>query len=96
MTDPDPINDPSNVEVRQVSSPDTPIEQQRAELAGTVDALSDRLDVGARVSAATDRATHAAVDTARDNRTALLGGVGAMVLCAVAVIVVRRRRAVHT
>ncbi|MGC4935980.1 DUF3618 domain-containing protein [Gordonia sp. DT30] len=88
----DPINDPTNVEVRQVASENTPIEEQRAELADTVDALTNRLDVPARVGAAKDRATHAAVDTARDNQTTIIGAVAAVVVALGAIIVIRRRR----
>ena len=68
-----------------------PVEQQRAEIAETVDALTQKLDVPARVkSTASD-----SVDTVR--RTAsqnpqLLAALGAAVAAAVVVRVVRRRR----
>ncbi|MAU81470.1 DUF3618 domain-containing protein [Gordonia sp. Z-3] len=69
---------------------DPPVEQQREELAQTVDALTDKLDVRARAHDAAEHTVQAASATARDNRQLLIG-VAAAVLAVGAVVVIRRR-----
>ncbi|MEE4021796.1 DUF3618 domain-containing protein [Gordonia sp. PKS22-38] len=63
-----------------------PVEQQRAELAETVDALARKADVKARVQ---DSAADLA-QTARNNQNTLAAG-GAAALGLVAVLVITRR-----
>ncbi|GAC68287.1 DUF3618 domain-containing protein [Gordonia soli] len=76
------------------ASADTPppVEQQREELAETVDALVRKADVPARVSAAATDAAQSAQATAKANQPALIGAAVAAVLAVVGVVVVRRRR----
>ncbi|ASR02114.1 DUF3618 domain-containing protein [Gordonia rubripertincta] len=69
-----------------------PIEQQREELAETVDALAAKLDVPARVNTAASETAHTAKVKAEENRTALIGVAVAAVLAIGTVIIVRRRR----
>ncbi|MBD0863943.1 DUF3618 domain-containing protein [Gordonia sp. zg691] len=69
-----------------------PIEQQREELAETVDALTAKLDVPSRLSdAAADTAATAKVK-AQENRTVLIGVAAAALVAIGAVVVLRRRR----
>ncbi|MBY6368088.1 DUF3618 domain-containing protein [Rhodococcoides corynebacterioides] len=76
-----------------------PVEQQREELAQTVEALAAKVDVPARVSAATREQTEKAQELAREGVSAvkenpqtaglsLAGVAGALLL----VFVIRRRR----
>ncbi|MDY6810336.1 DUF3618 domain-containing protein [Gordonia sp. HNM0687] len=67
-----------------------PVEQQREELAQTVDALTDKLDVRARAQDAANRTVQSATATARDNQQLLIG-VAAAVLAVGAVVVIRRK-----
>ncbi|MCK8615345.1 DUF3618 domain-containing protein [Gordonia sp. C13] len=69
-----------------------PIEQQREELAETVDALAAKLDVPARVNTAASETAQTAKVKAEENRTTLIGVAVAAVLAIGAVIVVKRRR----
>lgn len=69
-----------------------PIEQQREELAETVDALAAKLDVPARVNTAASETAHTAKVKAEENRTALIGVAVAAVLAIGTVIIVERRR----
>lgn len=64
------------------------IERTRAELAGTVDALSDKLNVKKQASDKVDVAKTAVVDHQRE--VAIGGGVAAALV--VLVLVIRRRR----
>ena len=68
-----------------------PVEQQREELAETVDALAAKLDVPARVNAAAAETAYTARVKAEENRTVLIGAAVAAAL-AVGTVVVRRRR----
>ncbi|WP_439031977.1 DUF3618 domain-containing protein [Gordonia terrae] len=70
-----------------------PIEQQRQELAETVDALAAKLDVPARVSEAASETAHTAKVKAQENRTVVIGAAVAAVLAVGAIVIVRRRRA---
>ncbi|MBM7279590.1 DUF3618 domain-containing protein [Gordonia rubripertincta] len=69
-----------------------PIEQQREELAETVDALAAKLDVAARVNTAAAETAQTAKVKAEENRTTLIGVAVAAVLAIGTVIVVKRRR----
>ena len=69
-----------------------PIEQQREELAETVDALAAKLDVPARVNEAASKTAHTAQVKAQENRTVLIGAAVAAVVALGAFIVIRRRR----
>ncbi|MEO9327110.1 DUF3618 domain-containing protein [Gordonia aurantiaca] len=69
-----------------------PIEQQREELAETVDALAAKLDVPARVNAAASETARSAKTKAAENRTALFGVAVAAVVGTAAIVVARRRR----
>ncbi|WP_238421157.1 DUF3618 domain-containing protein [Gordonia sp. 'Campus'] len=69
-----------------------PIEQQRQELAETVDALAAKLDVPARVSEAASETAQTAKVKAQENRTVVIGAAVAAVLAVGAIIIVRRRR----
>ncbi|AZZ83272.1 DUF3618 domain-containing protein [Gordonia alkanivorans] len=69
-----------------------PVEQQREELAETVDALAAKLDVPARVNTAAAETAHTAKVKAEENRTTLIGVAVAAVLAIGTVIVVKRRR----
>ena len=69
-----------------------PVEQQRQELAETVDALAAKLDVPARVNDAATRTAHTAQVKAQENSTVLIGAAVAAVLAVGAFIIVRRRR----
>jgi hypothetical protein len=88
MTTPTP--EPDNSEPSAADPP--PVEQQREELAETVDALTKKLDVPARVSAATNETVHAAAAKAKDNRQAIIGAVVAGALALGAIVVIRRRK----
>lgn len=65
-----------------------PVEQQRQELAETVDALAAKLDVPARVNDAASKTAH----TAQENQTVLIGAAVAAVLAVGGIIILRRRR----
>ena len=69
-----------------------PVEEQRAELAQTVDALTQKFDVPTRVKTAAADTAHTAQVKAKDNQQVLAtsGAIGAVLL--VLLIVVRRRR----
>ncbi|MFC9978916.1 DUF3618 domain-containing protein [Gordonia sp. NPDC127522] len=69
-----------------------PIEQQREELAETVDALAAKLDVPARVNEAASKTAHTAEVKAQENQTVLIGAAVAAVVALGAFIVIRRRR----
>ncbi|MBY4575255.1 deoxyuridine 5'-triphosphate nucleotidohydrolase [Gordonia paraffinivorans] len=77
---------------RDESAAPPPIEQQREELAETVDALAAKLDVPARVSAAASETAHTARTKATENRNALAGAAVAAVVALGAFLIVRRRR----
>jgi hypothetical protein len=69
-----------------------PVEEQRAELAQTVDALAQKFDVPTRVKTAAADTAHTAQIKAKDNQQVLAtsGAIGAVLL--VLLVVVRRRR----
>jgi hypothetical protein len=69
-----------------------PVEQQRQELAATVDALAAKLDVPARVNDAASRTAHTAQVKAQENSTVLIGAAVAAVLAVGTIVIVRRRR----
>lgn len=69
-----------------------PVEQQRQELAETVDALAAKLDVPARVNDAASKTAHTAQVKAQENQTALIGAAVAAVLAVGGIIILRRRR----
>lgn len=69
-----------------------PAEQQRQELAETVDALAAKLDVSARVNDAASRTAHTAQVKAQENSTVLIGAAVAAVLAVGTIVIVRRRR----
>lgn len=69
-----------------------PVEQQRQELAETVDALAAKLDVPARVNDAASKTAHTAQEKAQENQTVLIGAVLAAVLAVGGIIILRRRR----
>lgn len=69
-----------------------PVEEQRAELAETVDALAQKFDVPTRVKTAAADTAQTAQIKAKDNQQVLAtsGAIGAVLL--VLLVVVRRRR----
>lgn len=69
-----------------------PVEEQRAELAQTVDALVQKFDVPTRVKTAAADTAHTAQIKAKDNQQVLAtsGAIGAVLL--VLLVVARRRR----
>ena len=69
-----------------------PVEQQRQELAETVDALAAKLDVPARVNDAASKTAHTAQVKAQENQTVLIGAAVAAVLAVGGIIILRRRR----
>ncbi|ATD69906.1 MULTISPECIES: DUF3618 domain-containing protein [Gordonia] len=69
-----------------------PVEQQREELAETVDALAAKLDVPARVNAAASETAYTAKVKAEENRTALIGVAVAVLVAIGTVVVIKRRR----
>ncbi|OUC78785.1 DUF3618 domain-containing protein [Gordonia lacunae] len=69
-----------------------PVEQQRQELAETVDALAAKLDVPARVNDAASKTAHTAQEKAQENQTVLIGAAVAAVLAVGGIIILRRRR----
>lgn len=69
----------------------TPVEEQRAELAETVDALTQKLDVPTRVKSAATDSAHTAQVKAKDNQQVLVAS-GAVGLSAIIAIVLLRRR----
>ncbi|MFE0748453.1 DUF3618 domain-containing protein [Gordonia sp. NPDC058843] len=69
-----------------------PVEQQRQELAETVDALAAKLDVPARVNDAASKTAHTAQVKAQENSTVLIGAAVAAVLAVGAFVIIRRRR----
>lgn len=70
----------------------TPIEQQRAELAETVDTLTQKLDVPTRVKSAATDSAHTAQVKAKDNQQILLASGAAGLGVIVAIVLLRRRR----
>ncbi|ROZ98779.1 DUF3618 domain-containing protein [Gordonia sp. OPL2] len=69
-----------------------PVEQQREELAETVDALTKKLDVPARVNAAADETVHAVTTKAKDNQQVVIAAAAAGLAAVAAVIIIRRRK----
>ncbi len=69
------------------------IARNRAELAATIDELSDRLDVPARARERVARTRDTAVETYRESPPAVIGAGLALVGLVVGCIVLRRRRA---
>ncbi len=69
-----------------------PVAEQRAELAETVDALHDRLDVRQRAADEASAVNDQIKYQAAEHRTALIGAAGAVLATAVLVVVLRRRR----
>ncbi|GAC53026.1 MULTISPECIES: DUF3618 domain-containing protein [Gordonia] len=69
-----------------------PVEQQREELAETVDALAAKLDVPARMNAAAAETAYTAKVKAEENRTALIGVAVAVLVAIGTVVVIKRRR----
>ncbi|GAB32718.1 DUF3618 domain-containing protein [Gordonia otitidis] len=91
-----PPEEPWDADAADTSGPNAneplPVEEQRAELARTVDALTDKLDVPARLSAAASQKAHDAATTANDNKQALIGGAVVAAVAVGVVLAVRRRR----
>ncbi len=69
-----------------------PVEEQRAELARTVDALTDKLDVPTRLNAAASQKAHDAATTAKDNKQTLIGGAVVAAMAIGVILAIRRRR----
>ncbi|MEK8073237.1 hypothetical protein CH260_04750 [Rhodococcus sp. 05-2256-B2] len=69
------------------------IEQQRAELAETVAALADKVDVPARVRSEATVQAEKAKTLAQDNPQVAAAAVGTLVAAVVLVVFSRRRRA---
>lgn len=69
-----------------------PVEQQRAELAETVEALTQKLDVPARVKSAAADTAHTAQVKAKDNQQTLVVAGAAGLGAIIAIVVLRRRR----
>ena len=68
------------------------VEQQRAELAATVDELAQRVDVPARTKAAANEKVEAAKQTAAEKPQIVAAVVGSVVAALAVRAVVRRRR----
>ncbi|ATQ31052.1 membrane protein [Rhodococcus ruber Chol-4] len=68
------------------------VEQQRAELAATVDELAQRVDVPARTKAAAHEKVEAAKQTAAEKPQIVAAVVGSVVAALAVRAVVRRRR----
>lgn len=87
MTEPTAADSPE-----ESTPPPPPVEQQRAELAETVEALTQKLDVPTRVKAAASDTAHTAQVKAKDNQQMLMisgaAGVGAILV----IVLLRRRR----
>ncbi|MDV7242357.1 MULTISPECIES: hypothetical protein [Rhodococcus] len=75
----------------EVTTPSPPVEQQRADLAATVDALHKKIDIGSRAKA---HARHD-IETLKQQpqRAAAVGVVASLLL--VLLVVRRRRRNAH-
>lgn len=86
MTEPTP--DPSAAD----QTPPPPVEQQRAELAETVEALTQKLDVPTRVKAAASDTAHTAQVKAKENPQPLAALGAASVVAIIAIVLLRRRR----
>ncbi|MCF8587169.1 deoxyuridine 5'-triphosphate nucleotidohydrolase [Gordonia liuliyuniae] len=78
--------------VDDTPAPPQPAAQQRAELADTVDALHDRLDVRRRAIDEASVRTDQVKEQAVEHKNTLLGVAGGVGAVAVLVIVARRRR----
>lgn len=85
MTDPTPTG-PANEETPP------PVEQQRAELAETVEALTQKLDVPTRVKSAATETAHTAQVKAKDNQQTLVVAGAAGIGAIIAIVLLRRRR----
>jgi hypothetical protein len=68
------------------------VEQQRAELAETVEALTQKLDVPTRVKSAAADTAHTAQVKAKENPQPLAAFGAAGVVAIITIIVLRRRR----
>ncbi len=86
MTEPTPTGSADD------QTPPPPVEQQRAELAETVEALTQKLDVPARVKSAAADTAHTAQVKAKENPQPLAAFGAAGVVAIIAIIVLRRRR----
>jgi hypothetical protein len=91
-TSPDQQPDPAVVTPAVVTPADPPpVEEQRAELAETVDALAQKFDVPTRVKTAAADTAHTAQVKAKDNPQLLAASGAAAVLMLGLVLVIRRR-----
>jgi LPXTG-motif cell wall-anchored protein len=88
-TSPGPTPDPAVVSP-PVDPP--PVEEQRAELAETVDALAQKFDVPTRVKSAAADTAHTAQIKAKDNQQVLVASGAAGVLLLGLFVIIRRRR----
>ncbi|ORM25159.1 DUF3618 domain-containing protein [Williamsia sp. 1135] len=86
MTEPTPT-DPADDQ-----TPPPPVEQQRAELAETVEALAQKLDVPTRVKSAAADTAHTAQVKAIENQQPLAAFGAAGVVAIIAIVLLRRRR----
>ncbi|MEU2350850.1 DUF3618 domain-containing protein [Modestobacter sp. NPDC049651] len=68
------------------------IERTRAQLAGTVDELSHRLDVPSRAKEGALRARDTAVETYRESPPVVLGAAAALVAVVVGLVIWRKKR----
>ena len=69
-----------------------PVEEQRAALAETVDALAHKADVPARVKSAAADTAHTTKVKAQETQQVLIGAGVAALSALIAVVVIRRRR----
>lgn len=86
-----PGSDPQETDTRSPDQIEADIEQQREQLADTVDALTAKLDVKAQASAKVDEVKHRATTDSGKPRPELIAA-GAAVLVVVGLLVWRRRR----
>ncbi|AZG48599.1 DUF3618 domain-containing protein [Gordonia insulae] len=89
MTGPDV---PGEIDDPAVTDDLPPVQQQREELAQTVDALSRKLDVPARLKETAADTAHTAQVKARENRRSLLVTAAVAGAAVVGLIIVKRRR----